>query len=210
VSACLPDEREPVRSRRSVRRALIGVGGSVVALVAGATLPAQSLSDVALEARGGGAMGSFEPAAADASWGQRPAVALLLHYRVGPMLSVFGGYSRASFGCEGGFCEGAEVRFTSRGWDTGIQLRGPRGLWGRGGLALHGFDLPATADGTLRLRSNRSLGAHLGAGYGFALPAGLTVSPGLRYTRYRARFPDQGGSDRVDYLVADVGLTVTF
>jgi opacity protein-like surface antigen len=179
---------------------------AVALLVASAPAAAQ-LRAPTIELRVGLATGNYDPANAEpkASLNQ-PALAAEAQLPLVPGFSLYGGYSYARFGCSGGFCRNASIHFTSRGLDAGVQRGGPDGVWVRGGVVRHRLDVPLSPSGSPRVSSNVATGLQAGAGFGFGVRDRLVVSPGLRYTRYSASFRDVPGSDRVDFLVADVGV----
>jgi hypothetical protein len=177
----------------------------LLALSAAAVLaaPAQAqLRNLAVEVRGGAAAGNYARAASDFELLPQPSFGATLSYAATEMIAVYAGYSRNSFGCETGFCDGRDVSFTSQGVDAGVRLSLPvvAGPWVSAGIVSH--SLEADANGT---------GAEDASGFGFSAGGGvelrlgrrLSVTPGVRYVRYGA-----ADDDGVAMLVGDVGLRI--
>jgi hypothetical protein len=198
---------------RTLARLLLPLGflPGLLLIASRPDLAAQQVDGLSLEVRGGMAVGNYDPAHAEPSLSMdQPAISVSAQLPLTNRVAGYAGYSYARFGCSGGFCRDASIHFASRGWDVGLQGGRNEGVWARAGAVLHRLDVPLSATGTPRVSSDAALGGHAAIGYGFAWRGNLSVSPGLRYTRYGARFSGDPARDRVDYLVADVGLRFTF
>ncbi|HEV2147571.1 MAG TPA: outer membrane beta-barrel protein [Longimicrobiaceae bacterium] len=158
-------------------------------------------AQLALELRGGAGAGSYGATAAGFQLVPQPAGSAALSYAFRPGLAAYAGYSLVRFGCDEGFCVGANPTFTSRGLDAGVRVRLPAGLWVRGGAVMH------TLEGTGSRGSESADAAFgIGAGAGIGIPLGsrLTLTPGVGYTRYTAS--TSSGDEPVAIVTADVGL----
>jgi hypothetical protein len=186
----------------------MALAAGTLAVGALAAVPAQAQRGIALEVRGGASAGNYAGAASDFEMAPQPSFGAAVSYGVTEMVGVYAGFSRSSFGCETGFCEGRDMRFTSQGVDAGVQLSLPvvAGPWVRAGLVSH----------SLRYHSGAALESEArdgeeGSGVGFSAAGGvelrlgrrLSLTPGVRYVRYGA-----AGDDGVAMLVGDVGLKI--
>ncbi|HEX7241407.1 MAG TPA: hypothetical protein VF263_14115 [Longimicrobiaceae bacterium] len=176
-----------------------------LALLAAAPAAAQ----LSLEVRGGAGAGSYAATSAGFQSVPQPAASVALAFAPSPRLAVYGGYSFARFGCEDGFCRGVDPVFTSRGFDAGVRVELPYGLWVRGGPVMHTLDVSSSPGGVdYSDSSDPAFGIGAGAGLGFRLGRTVTLTPGIGYVRYNAKTED--GSDAVALLTGDVGLRIGF
>lgn len=179
-----------------------------VAAAALAAVPAQAQRGLALEVRGGASAGNYAGAASDFEMAPEPSFGASASYGVTDLLGVYAGYSRSSFGCGTGFCEGRGMTFTSQGVDAGVQVSLPvvAGPWLRAGLVSHSLDFDSDPDdGTEGSSGEEASGLGFSAGAGLQLRLGrrLSITPGVRYVRYGA-----AGDDGVAMVVGDVGLQI--
>ncbi|HYW06253.1 MAG TPA: porin family protein [Longimicrobium sp.] len=162
-------------------------------------------AQLTVELRGGAAIGAYEATTAGLQTVPGPAFGATLGYSVRPNLELFAGYSRASFGCNQGFCDTVRPTFTAAGAEAGVRVELPARIWVRGALAMQslGADSDA-ADET----SDAGVGLKVGAGLGFPLGRRISVTPGVEYTRFNTNLDD--GDDGVGVLTAGLGLRLRF
>lgn len=189
------------------------------ALVAGsALLPAGAAGQgISLELRGSlqKPMGSFDDVA-DGNAGYGAAA----FFNVSPNLSLYGGWAKESFGCQGG-CENAG--YESEGFEGGVKFIVTRvgGVqpWLKGGPVYHRFEVESgnddgPEDDDLDIVSDRALGFQIGVGADIPLGMVLSFSPALRYQKYSAEFPIIEGvatAERdVGFLALDLGAHIHF
>jgi hypothetical protein len=123
-----------------------------------------------------------------------------------PFVGIYGAYQRNRFGWDG---TGTPGHATDSGFAAGVRLAIPTPLipidpWIRAGVVAHQLE----GEG-LNERSKR--GWEVGAGLGFPLARGVSLTPGVLWTRYQH---GSGAADgellRVRHLRADVGLRLRF
>lgn len=162
------------------------------ALLRPGPLPAQLA--LSLEARGGVAM----PAEAfeGAEGGQAGEVSATWH--AWPLIGIYGAYQSNRFAWDdtGGHA-------TDEGFAAGVRISLPPLLvpidpWIRGGVVVHQLKAETRA-------VESGVGYELGAGLAFPLARGITLTPGVLWTRYR-----NGDLLRIRHLRADVGLRMRF
>ena len=161
---------------------------AVLAAVAGAALlpnpaPCQLpvwVGEVEAEVRTGVTIGSHSMSAAALDIVPRLSVDIVLKRRIVPSLSVFGGYLRTAFGCEQGFCAGAELTVVGNHGALGVELA-PTLPWMNEQTWLRGAVLfGSTEAGTEGDAPEPGLGMLFGAGT--TVPFGrLSLMPGLSY-----------------------------
>ena len=171
-----------------------------------AAAPAAGQTGLALEVRGGASAGNYAAAASDFEVAPKPAFGATLSYAVTPMIGVYAGYSRSSFGCDTGFCTDRDMTFTSAGVDAGVRLAlplGPVSPWVRAGVVSHSLGYDGTMENgeTRQGDGDGSVGFEAGGGVQINLGRRLAVTPGVRYVRYGS-----AGEDGVAMVVGDVGL----
>ena len=180
-----------------------------LSLLASALLSAPAAAQLSLELRGGAGAGSYQ--ATGAGFQAIPGAAFRADagYAFSPTLSVYAGYGRAGFGCEEGFCAGADPTFTSSGVDAGLRVGLPARFWARGGVVRHRLGVSATRAGSpYRDHSGSAIGLEAGLGYTLGMGRRLSLTPGIGYLRYTPRFAD-GTEDPVAVLTAEVGMRVS-
>jgi opacity protein-like surface antigen len=178
-----------------------------LAAAALAAAPAQAQRGIAVELRGGASAGNYAGAASEFEMAPHPSFGAAVSYGITEKVGVYAGFSRSSFGCETGFCEGRGMTFTSQGAEAGVQLSLPvtAGPWVRAGIVSHSLRYdsdPAEGEG-MDGEEASGLGFAAGAGVEMRLGRRLSVTPGVRYGRYGA-----AGDDGVAMLVGDVGLKI--
>ena len=183
-----------------MKKATSVILAAFAALAVSGTASAQS--PLSVEVRGGAAIptGDFADNA-KTNVGYGATVGL----RVAPMISVYGGYSRAEFGLtqtasdatDAGFEVGARVGIPGLG--TGISP------WVKAGALFHELELEQRAIGTAR--GDSEPGFEVGAGLAFPLGPQVTVTPGVAFRRYNTEFFGQG-TTQVSYVNADLGLHI--
>jgi hypothetical protein len=158
---------------------------------------------LSVEARGGLAVpaGDFADAAEAAPAGEISAT-----WHALPLVGIYGAYQRNHFPWGG---TGTREHLTDAGFAAGVRVAIPTPLipidpWIRAGIVLHQLE-----GGSLHEDARR--GWEAGAGLGFPLARGLTLTPGVLWTRYQhgAGLAD-GELLRVRHVRADVGLRLRF
>lgn len=181
----------------TIRRALLALACAAAAPWA-TPLPAQL--PLSVEARGGIAL----PAEAfeGAEGGVAGEVSATWHAL--PSVGVYGAYQRNRFAWGD-----AGRHATDQGFAAGVRIAVPALLvpidpWIRGGIVAHRLEAETLAEGSER-------GYEVGGGLGFPLAPGITLTPGVLWTRYRhGRGAADGELLRVRHLRADVGLRMRF
>lgn len=154
-----------------------------------------------IEARGGIVLpaGDFGDAADGG-----PAAEVSATWHALPLIGIYGAYQWHRFAWGD-----AESDATGRGFAAGVHVAIPTPLipidpWIRAGIVAHDLDAETLTDET-------KAGWEVGAGLGFPVARGLTLTPGLTWTRYQH---GSGAADgellRVRYVRADVGLRLRF
>lgn len=173
---------------------------AVLAGTAAAQIPA--ITPFSFEARAGVAMPTGDLSDRDADPGVSLGASATFHFM--PMLGVYAGYSRATFGGEG------EGEYTDQGADLGLRLAVPTPLipidpWIKAGVTFHtleasGFTLP-----TNNFDGDGSLGYEVGAGLGFGFGP-LSLTPGVSWVNYD--FDGGSGDERASFIRVDIGARV--
>lgn len=115
-------------------------------------------------------------------------------YHAVPLVGIYGGYSFAQFGQDGG-----DGDYRDHGFDVGARVGIPTPLipidpWIRGGVVVHKLELSGTAaDASTDWQAGYELGAGLGFGFG-----PLSLTPGVSYVHHKD----------VSYVRGDVGLRI--
>jgi opacity protein-like surface antigen len=140
-------------------------------------------------------------------------------YRVIPMLDLYAGFSWHRFGVEDD-PEFGDVNFDldDSGFEVGARLfvPGMTGIspWVQGGLILQQLKMGGSEGGiSASLTSDRAAGFEVGAGAAFPLTPNLSLTPGVRYRQFKAKFDLPFiGSESLDvqYLAADLGVQFRF
>lgn len=134
---------------------------------------------VAVELRAGAAVGNYSETAAGLEWAPGPSLGLEAQLALTPVVDVYAGFTRSSFGCEAGFCTEQAATLTAQGVTAGARWAG--GLpWIRAGLAWQSLDLDAVAGSG---SGDAGLGFDLGAGIEVGLGRTFLIRPGLTYRR---------------------------
>lgn len=111
-----------------------------------------------------------------------------------PMVALYGGYSRTSFGIAD-----TDENATISGFDVGARLEVPTPLipidpWIKAGAVFHQVDV-GDED------SERETGYEVGAGVGFGMIPKVTITPAITYT-------DIGGDIDIQHVRAELGVRV--
>jgi outer membrane autotransporter protein len=174
-----------------------------VALAVAAS-PAAAQRGIAVEVRGGAGVGNYAGAGAEFELAPQPSFGAAVSYALRPAVEVYAGYSRTEFGCDGGFCAGRGMTFTSSGVDAGVRLSLPVAAapWVRLGVVSHTLDFASSSGEPRSGESSSGVGFEAGGGVEARLGSRLSVTPGVRYARY--------GDDTVAMVVGDVGMRIRF
>lgn len=191
--------------------------GSIQRLVRGTTLAATCAASFAcsplaaqltgilplsVEARGGIALPAEEFEGVDG--GVAGEVSATWHAL--PFIGVYGAYQRNRFAWDG---SGTPGHATDSGFAAGVRLAIPTPLipidpWIRAGVVAHQLE----AEG---LDEEGRRGWEVGAGLGFPLARGVSLTPGVLWTRYQhGGGVADGELLRLRHLRADVGLRLRF
>lgn len=155
---------------------------------------------LALEARGGIAQPADVFTGADG--GAAGEVSATWHAL--PFIGFYGAYQHNQFAWDD-----MDDNVTDSGWAAGVRIAVPMPLvpidpWIRGGVVMHDLE------GTLSSADGQR-GWEVGGGLEFPLSRGLTLTPGVLWTRYQWGSGAQDGPLlRVRHLRTDVGLRLRF
>ena len=200
----------PRRARRTAPAA------AAAALLAGLASPAQSqIAPFALEVRGGLAVpvaGFRDGPVPRGGLERAPAFGASFVTRNVHGWGMAVGFGQRRFDCAGEACPGAAEYLA-----TDVEVGGVRSFgsgrvvpWLRAGVAVGRTEYDAAVPGGVERRlSDLALGASAGAGVAVRVGGRWGVSPGVRYGWTNARAPGEGLL-RMRYLVADLGLLLTF
>ncbi|HEX8432637.1 MAG TPA: outer membrane beta-barrel protein, partial [Longimicrobium sp.] len=147
---------------------------AILAALASLAAAPRAHAQIAVEVRGGAAIGAYQATTAGLQTVPGPAFGATLGYSVRPNLELFAGYSRATFGCNEGFCDTVEPTFTAAGAEAGARVELPARIWVRGALALQSLGVDSDASDAT---SDASIGVKVGAGLGFPLGRRVSVTP---------------------------------
>jgi opacity protein-like surface antigen len=191
----------------------------VPALVLGAALAqparAQTILPISFEVRGGADIptGDFADGAAT-GWN----VGGTVHYRVAPMVGVYGGFEHTRFGVDDdGDFEGVDANITDQGFRLGARFDVPAGTltgvspWLEGGATFNRTSINASDGSTsVSVDSDRGVGFEVGAGFAFAVAPKISITPGVRYRSHKAKFDDDDESFEADvnYFTIDLGVHI--
>ncbi len=122
-----------------------------------------------------------------------------------PLIGVYGAYQRNRFAWDG-----TDGHATDAGFAAGVRLGIPTPFipidpWIRAGVVAHQLKAETISDDSSR-------GWELGGGLGFPLARGVSLTPGVLWTRYRHGDPNVADGELVyvRHLRADVGLRLRF
>jgi hypothetical protein len=171
---------------------------------------------LAVELRGGAAIGEVAAAASGPQWRPGAAWRVGAAYAVLDMVGVYAGYGSNAFGCADGFCQGRDVTFTSRGADAGVELR-RQWAWLRGGVVRHELRSQwQSPTGPQAEAAPAAVGWQLGAGATLPLKglapfgAAVELAPGVRYSAHGGAAAWAGdGNAGVGFITADVGVRIS-
>ncbi|MEJ2503389.1 MAG: hypothetical protein P8177_08780 [Gemmatimonadota bacterium] len=182
---------------RSLAATALAIGA---ALAAAGTAGAQALT---VELRAGAAIGNYSETEAGLETVPGLALAGQVEAAVSGSVAAYAAFTRATFGCEDGFCTGRDVTLTSQGLTAGVRWT-PWWAWARAGLAYQWLDLEAGGEDPTH--ADPGLGFDLGVGLAFDLPGRVELRPGVTYRRHAANTEDGDGTAAV--LAAEIGVAV--
>ncbi|MBA2668914.1 MAG: hypothetical protein H0U67_00915 [Gemmatimonadetes bacterium] len=180
------------------------------------TAAAQGIS---FEVRGGAAvpLGPMIENGVEAGDGAGLSIGGGLGLAVAPNLVLAGGFSRHAFRCE------PRCGLDGSGFEAGVRYTLPTQLpivpWVYAGGLFHQLHLrERDVDAqTVTFVSESSPGVQVGGGFAVALTRNVSVTPGFRYNRYRARTTEADefgaiGAERehqLEYVTVEVGLRLS-
>jgi hypothetical protein len=188
-------------ARSAFRAAALLLAAAAVPALADAA-DAQGL--ISIEARGGLAL-PRDAFTNDLQADGGHATELSVTWGVLPFVGVYGAYQRAEFDVE----DSEESVISDRGWAGGVRVSIPTPLipidpWIRAGVVMHELEAGGLEDG-----GDRGFGIEAGAGLRLPLRRGLSLTPGVLWTRYGIDDDSvTDGEANVQYLRVDVGLRV--
>lgn len=162
-------------------------------------VPVPLRGQLAVELRGGGAVGNHVPAASGFEAIPGPSWSLSVLASPLPWASLYLGYSRSEFGCNRGFCTGQSARITSEGWGGGVRVHPLSWIWVGGGGR---FLATAVEVSTGRGKADATIAYETGAGLSLPIVRGVRLTPGIVY---RAAVSPE---DRTALVAGEVGLSV--
>lgn len=182
--------------------AALGVGGTAA--------EAQGILPVAVEVRGGYAVPTGDLGDSDVDDGLGFGVNAQL--AVMPMLSVYGGWERYSFGIDTGSSD-ADADVVDSGFRVGLQAGlpftpfiGVSPFVFAGGI-YNSTSLEGSSGGvSVSLDSDRSLGYELGGGLAIPVGPALQLTPAVRYRSHSVEFDDTDSDSDMSYFTAEIGL----
>lgn len=201
-------------------RKMIGLGALAMALLVAPAAPAQQILPVSLEVRGGLGfpMGDFPTRGlvAQEAVESGDGFALRGTYNLIPLLGVYAGFERYSFGVDEEEAAGPDLNFVDSGFSAGAQLSLPLAMlagvspWIRGGAIFHilDYELEEIAGVEANTSSDRTLGFEAGAGVDIPLGQVLSFTPGVTYRSYEPQFDGLTDGERLSYLAVEMGLRV--
>lgn len=158
--------------------------------------------NVSVELRGGAAIGNYSESGAGLEWAPEPSFAAEAQLGVRPDLSLYGGFTRSTFGCDEGFCTGLDATLTAQGITVGGRWT-PGLPWVRAGLAWQSLDLDATSGGA---SGGMGFGFDVGAGVDLGLGRLFRLRPGLSYRRVGSSLDGEDGHFAL--LALELGVAV--
>lgn len=186
----------------------------LIALMATATIAtadAQGILPIAVEGRAGLALPQGD-------WNESDNLetgfgyGINLRLQVMPLISLYGGWDRYSFGVE----DAEDFDAVDSGLHLGGQISLPlSAVTGVSPFAFAGLLYNRTTMGFedggvgVEVESDNALGYEVGAGLAFPFAPTLSLTPAVRYRSHSADFPGAGAGDvetTVSYLSFDVGL----
>ncbi len=168
-----------------------------------------------LELRLGGARGEVRDSPSGGERSTGGSAGLRGGWPLVPFLHLTGGLTWSAFGCEGGLCVDAPVRFSGMGVEVGLEGRW-QWAWAEVGLTRRGLEarwtpsdplFPGGGGGeeTFRSSAPARMGVIGALGARWEIRPGASLTPGLRIVRHSASF-EGGPSSPVTQLHLDVGL----
>ncbi len=182
---------------QSELRRLPGLRHLFMAAAIGVSSVGAAEAQLAVEVRGGAAMGNYGPAAAGVDRLPGPSVSAYADYTVLPWLAAYANYTYGTFRCQNGFCYGDRVTVASSGFGAGARVSAFGPFWTRAGFLYHGS--------RVRTRTG-SYPVEFAPGY--EITSGVSYPVGPRFdvvtsVGYRSHF---NTTDRTSVLTAEAGL----
>ena len=145
-----------------------------------------------------------------------------VHYRIAPMVSLYGGYDYSRFSVDDDSDFGnVDANLTDSGFRVGARFDVPLGaLTGvspfvEGGATFNQTSVNLSDSGggsSVGVDSDRNLGYEVGAGLSFNVAPKISLTPGVRYRSHTADFGDdgEGGDNKFDanYFSIDLGVHI--
>ena len=165
---------------------------------------------VSIEATGGASAGAYERANSGVRFAPQPTYHITVGYAPISLLGAYVSYAQDSFGCDVGFCQDANVSFTSTGFGVGLRFgRAQRGgPWLRVG-AVH-RSLETQAGETFTRESDSELGVEASVGLALSLARWLKLVPAVRYTRYDVTEGNGAPPVGVAVVTGEIGFRLVF
>jgi hypothetical protein len=170
------------------------------ALALGAALvPGPAVGQTRAELRAGYTVGSHSGTAAGLDMAPALSFEALVVRPITPLLSVYGGFARTTFGCEEGFCLDRDLTVTGNHGVVGAEAR-KAWAWLRLGLLLGKTEVGSEGE-----PPDLGPGIHVGAG--ITLGSGrLSFRPGVSYRWMGAS--TSSGSDHAVALAGELGVGI--
>lgn len=194
-------------------RALVLMAGLLVPALVGVPEPARAQAPLTVEARGGAILPvSGFRTGPEAGGDLAPGASLGVHFaleRSGSLHLLFG-FSQHRLDCSDDGCAG-DGEYVATAWDLGARLDFGSGRavpWVRVGVTVPRVerDRPEPLDHEV---SDLGIGAEGGVGLRVGVAGRFHLSPGVRFGAADMGLPS-GGTLRMRYVVADIGLVVGF
>ena len=152
-----------------------------------------------LEIKNGLTIGSHTATAAALEVEPAYSFEVLVAKRLGPSMSLYGGYSRTNFGCVEGFCRGRDLKVTGSHVTLGLELQ-KGSPWVRFGLLFGDTRVGTEGDAT-----EAGIGFRAGTGFAFGLGR-LRMRPGVSYSLMNAA--TSSGEDHAMALSLELGVGI--
>lgn len=165
---------------------------------------------LSIEVAGGASAGAYERANSGIHFAPQPTYHITVGYAPISLLGAYVSYAQDSFGCDVGFCQDANVSFTSTGVGAGLRL----GRAQRGGPYLRVGavyrSLQTQAGETFAREFDPVLGVEASLGVALSLTRWLKLIPAVRYTRYDIAEESNAPPIGVVILSGEIGFRLAF
>jgi hypothetical protein len=193
----------------ALKRSLPLLAGALAAAALAAPAQAQlpSITPFSFEVRGGLAIPT-EQLKDDSQASTGTVLSGSVTFHAIPLIGIYAGVTRASFGVDDEFSE--EGEYTSTGFDVGARLAIPTPLipidpWIKAGLTFQKLEGSDFEDEDFNIETDTKMGYEVGAGLGFGFGP-VSITPGVSYVRYK--FDDFGEDVDIGYVKADIGVRI--